>query len=78
MDQQIEVVRAVSSHTDRRAEIVAERIEVEPRQPLDAELAEFIKSVRTGAPPLVGGRTGLEALRVALMVKEKIASCLKT
>ncbi len=77
MDQQIEVVRAVSGQAGGRAEIVAERLEVKPRQPLDAELAEFIKSVRTGEPPLVGGRTGLEALRVALMVKEKIASCLK-
>ncbi len=77
MDQQIEVVRAVSGQAGGRAEIVAERLEIEPRQPLDAELAAFIRSVRTGALPLVGGRAGLEALRVALMVKEKIASCLK-
>ena len=78
IDQQIDVVRAVSSPGGRRAEIVAEQIAVEPRQPLDAELAEFIRSIRTGQQPLVGGRTGLEALRVALMVKEKIASCLRT
>jgi hypothetical protein len=31
--------------------------------------------VRTGTPPLVTGRVGLEALRVALLVKEKIAAC---
>ena len=78
IDQQIEVARAVSSPGGGRAEIVAEQVAVEPRQPLDAELAEFIRSIRTGQPPLVGGRTGLEALRVALMVKEKIASCLRT
>lgn len=78
IDQQIDVVRAVSSPGGRRAEIVAEQVAVEPRQPLDAELAEFIRSIRTGQQPLVGGRTGLEALRVALMVKEKIASCLRT
>ncbi len=78
IDQQIDVVRAVSSPGGRRAEIVAEQVAVEPRQPLDAELAEFIRSIRTGQPPRVGGRTGLEALRVALMVKEKIASCQKT
>ncbi len=78
IDQQIEVARAVSSPGGGRAEIVAEQVAVEPRQPLDAELAEFIRSIRTGQQPLVGGRTGLEALRVALMVKEKIASCLRT
>lgn len=77
IDQQIEVARALPGQPGTRAEIAAERIEVEPRQPLDAELAEFVKSVRTGEAPLVGGRTALEALRVALMVKEKIASCQK-
>ncbi len=77
IDQQIEVARAVDCPSGGRGEIVTERIEIEPRQPLDAELAEFMKSVRTGVPPLVGGHTGLEALRVALMVKEKIASCQK-
>jgi len=77
IDQQIEVARALPGQPGGRAEITTERIEVEPRQPLDAELAEFVKSVGTGEPPLVDGRTGLEALKVALMVKEKIASCLK-
>ena len=41
----------------------------------DAELADFIDCVRHKRAPLVGGRTALEALRVALLVKEKIASC---
>ena len=39
------------------------------------ELADFVNTVRSGHRPLVDGRTGLEALRVALMVKEKIAAC---
>ncbi len=77
MDQQIQIARTLPGQPGARAEIVTERLEIEPRQPLDAELADFVKSVRTGVPPLVGGRTGLEALKVALMVKEKIASCQK-
>ena len=53
-------------------DIVRERIELEPVKPLDAELDAFVDTVRTGAPPLVDGRVGLEALDVALQVREKI------
>jgi predicted dehydrogenase len=53
-------------------EIVAERVEVEPVKPLDAEIDAFVHSVRSGAAPLVGGEVGLRALEVALQVKEKI------
>lgn len=55
-------------------EIVTERSAVEPVKPLDAEIDAFVDSVRTGAPPLVGGHVGLRALDVALQVKEKIES----
>ena len=53
-------------------DIARERIELEPVRPLDAELAAFVATVRTGEPPLVDGRVGLEALDVALQVREKI------
>jgi predicted dehydrogenase len=76
-DQQVEVAHAVPNPTGGRPEITAQRINVEAKQPLDAELADFIDCVRTRRAPVVGGRTALEALRVALMVKEKIASCQK-
>jgi predicted dehydrogenase len=56
--------------------IVTENLDIQPRPPLDTELEYFVNSVRTGAPPLVNGRVGLEALRVALLVKEKIAACM--
>jgi len=56
-------------------DIVTEDVDIEPRPPLDAELEDFINNVRTGSKPLVDGRVGLEALRVALLVKEKIAAC---
>lgn len=76
IDQQIDVVRAVPKPGGGRADIVTESLKIEPRQPLDAELAAFVQCVRTGVAPLVGGRIGLQALDVALKVKEKIASCL--
>jgi len=53
-------------------DIARERIEPQPVKPLDAELAAFVDTVRTGNPPLVDGRVGLEALDVALQVREKI------
>ncbi len=78
IDQQIEMVRALPSKTPgARPEMTHERLAIEPKQPLDAELQAFVHSVRTGTPPLVNGRTGLQALRVALLVKEKIAACQK-
>lgn len=53
-------------------DIARERIELEPVKPLDAELDAFVDTVRAGTPPLVDGRVGLEALDVALQVREKI------
>lgn len=77
VDQQLEMVTAKPSpEPGKRDEIVAEQIAIEPKQPLNAELAAFIDSVNTGTPPLVTGRVGLEAVRVAHIIKEKIDTCL--
>ncbi len=76
MDQKLEVVRAEpDSAGGKWPKIITESVQVQPRPPLDAELEHFVRSARTGTPPLVNGRVGLEALRVALLVKEKIAVC---
>ena len=56
-----------------RPEIVRERIQVEPVKPLDRELEAFVDCVRTSRPPLVDGRVGLEALKVALEVQSTIS-----
>lgn len=73
IDQQIEMVKAVPVEDGQEwPEIVRDKIEIEPRQPLDAELADFIDTIQRGGRPLVDGATGLEALRVATEVKEKI------
>jgi len=55
-----------------RPEIVRERIEIEPVKPLDRELEAFIQCIRASRPPLVDGRVGLEALKVALEVQSSI------
>lgn len=76
IDQKLEMVRSEpDSEGGKWPRIVTEQLDITPRPPLDAELEYFVKSVRTGTPPLVTGRVGLEALRVALLVKEKIAAC---
>lgn len=75
IDQQLEVVQArPSSEPGGRPEIVTERLEVKPRPPLDAELEDFVQAVRERRAPLVDGRVGLEALRVAQLVKDSIAA----
>lgn len=76
IDQKLEVVRAVPDQAGGKwPKITTESLQIEPRPPLDSELESFIQSVRTGKPPVVNGRVGLEALRVALLVKEKITEC---
>ncbi|MBI3546709.1 MAG: Gfo/Idh/MocA family oxidoreductase, partial [Gammaproteobacteria bacterium] len=75
IDQKLEMVRAEPNPENSKwPRIVTERLDIQARPPLDAELEYFVNSVRTGTPPLVNGRVGLEALRVALLVKEKIAA----
>jgi predicted dehydrogenase len=77
IDQKLEMVRAdPDPNGGKWPRIVTENLDIQPRPPLDTELEYFVNSVRTGAPPLVNGRVGLEALRVALLVKEKIAACM--
>lgn len=72
IDQQLEVARITPSDENGWPQISTETLEISPRPPLDTELASFVDAVQTGAAPLVGGRIGLEALRVALLVTEKI------
>jgi predicted dehydrogenase len=55
--------------------VVAETVPITPRPPLDAELDYFVQAVRNKTRPVVDGHVGLEALRVALLVKEKMSVC---
>lgn len=74
-EQKLEVVIAGDIDPETgRPEIRQEKLDIEPQPPLDAELADFIDAVRNKRAPLVDGHTGLEALRMAFMVKESIGS----
>ena len=53
--------------------LVERRLEVEPQQPLNAELAHFVECVRHKRKPLVAGEDGLLAVQVAQQVRRKIS-----
>ncbi|MGE5153802.1 MAG: Gfo/Idh/MocA family protein [Bdellovibrio bacteriovorus] len=74
IDQTIDIAEPREVPGVARPEIARSRIQVEPVKPLDLELAEFIRCVREGRPPLVDGRTGLKALEVALEVHARIGA----
>ena len=77
-DQQLEIASAKpSTDKDGWPEITNETLNLEPCLPLDAELAAFIESIRNNTQPLVTGRVGLEAVRVAGIIKENMLACLK-
>lgn len=71
-DQQLEIASVSPQKNNVRDEIVIEKPEIKHQMPLDAELIEFISSLNTGKQPLVDGRVGLEAIRVANLVRESI------
>ena len=55
-------------------QIAPQTVEVTSREPLVAELAAFVARCRGEAAPTVDGRTGTEALRAAIRVRESVAS----
>ncbi len=70
--QQIDIVRHGGAGKGKYPELISEHHRVTPRPPLDAELEHFVQAVRDGSQPLVTGRDGLEALKVAAQVNEII------
>ncbi len=55
-----------------RQESLVERIVVPATEPLLMELRHFVNAVRTGTAPLVGPRQGLDALRLAIEIKQQV------
>lgn len=77
IDQQIEVVsRTEPAPGQMFPGLKTERLQIEPRPPLDAELEHFVQTVGSGGKPLVNGKDGIKALRVAEQVQKKIEVCL--
>jgi predicted dehydrogenase len=54
-------------------QIAFQKLTATPQEPLRAELAAFIESVRTRNRPLVGGTEGKQALALA----EKVMNCIE-
>jgi len=76
--QKLDIMTTAKKSPEQKfADINTDAIEVESTPPLDAELAHFIETVRTGGTPLVTGRDGVEALKVAERVAEKIQESMR-
>ncbi|HLA35172.1 MAG TPA: Gfo/Idh/MocA family oxidoreductase, partial [Rhodocyclaceae bacterium] len=54
--------------------LFTETYQTPPGDALLAEIVSFVEAVRTGRPPVVGGRAGREALAVALDIDRMIAA----
>ncbi len=52
--------------------IAREEVLIEKDEPLKLELASFVECARQGSRPMVSGREGTEALRLALQITEQI------
>jgi len=76
--QKLDIMTTEKKRPEQKfADINTDAIEVESTPPLDAELAHFVETVRTGGTPLVTGRDGVEALKVAERVAEKIQESMR-
>lgn len=74
MEQQKLEIAVPKAHSERPwPDIHREQINILPIKPLDAEIAAFIDAIHTHKKPIVDGSVGLQALDVALRVREKIA-----
>ncbi|HHZ87421.1 MAG TPA: Gfo/Idh/MocA family oxidoreductase [Chromatiaceae bacterium] len=73
VDQQIESLKAVPADDGEWPEVEHDKIAVDAEMPLDKELEAFLDSVINGNSPLVDGHVALQALAVAMRVKEEIA-----
>ena len=74
IDQRIDIAYPKERPGEEWPEIAVESVEIEPVKPLDAELASFTECVIDKQKPLVDGHVGLEALDVAMQVKQAILS----
>lgn len=73
-DQQLDCVSPGKPKAGTKfPELIEKRYEVEPQLPLDAELAHFVECVRHNRKPLVDGKAGLIAVKVAEQVRQEIS-----
>jgi len=65
-------VKEADADEDGYPEISTEELEVDNRDALEEEIRSFLESVRMGTPPVVDGRQGMNAVRVALAISDQI------
>uniref|UniRef100_A0A831ZXJ6 Gfo/Idh/MocA family oxidoreductase n=1 Tax=Desulfacinum infernum TaxID=35837 RepID=A0A831ZXJ6_9BACT len=65
-------VKEADATEDGYPEISTEELEVDNRDALEEEIRSFLEAVRTGTPPVVDGRQGMDAVRVALAISDQI------
>jgi predicted dehydrogenase len=71
------VYREQEADEDGYPQVSMEEIEIEERDALEEEVLTFLKAVRGGPPPTVGGREGKQALAVALEISSQIGRQLR-
>ncbi len=70
--QEAEMYRLVR-HPGARPSIEGGKIDVVSGEPLKLELADFVRSARTGSPPGVGAQDGRRAVELAQRITERMA-----
>jgi len=75
-DQEIYAYHRIPNKKDPegKPDIVGGKVKVIKEEPLKAELEAFLASVRDRSRPLVSGREGREALKIAMLVQQEIKS----
>ncbi len=75
-DQEIYAYHRIPNKKDPegKPDIVGGKVKVVKEEPLKAELEAFLASVRDRSRPLVSGREGREALKIAMRVQQEIKS----
>ncbi|MGA8259983.1 MAG: Gfo/Idh/MocA family oxidoreductase, partial [Arenicellales bacterium] len=77
IDQQIDIVRKTEPEPGQLYPgLASERLKVESKAPLDAELEHFVSIIASKQKPFVNGHDGIRALKVAELVQAKIKECL--
>ena len=70
------VYREQEADEEGYPQVSMEEMEIEERDALEEEILSFLKAIRGGPPPAVGGREGKQALAVALEISSQIGSSL--
>lgn len=75
-DQEVYAYHRIPNKKDPegKPDIIGGKVKVVKEEPLKAELEAFLASVRDRSRPLVSGREGREALKVAMLVQQEIKS----